>query len=131
MKNSIMEIKKWIPKEDVPKTCYLEGLRDDYDGFRLFLKGEDENGATLTISFENHLGYRNFNESERLKTLNNYPSLGEKWTFFIVEESEFTKWIVEESSEIVREQDVTHYLIATPEDIVEVLAKEAPIFSWE
>jgi len=32
-----MKFKKWTPIDSLPQTLYLEGLYDDYEGFRLLL----------------------------------------------------------------------------------------------
>lgn len=124
-----MDIKKWIPLSDIPERLYLEGLHDDYEGFRLLLKGEG-NSKMLRISFQFNLGFRNFDESDRLKTLNLIPELCSKWSLFKVKDSTFTKWVIEESLEKYTNEELIHYIIATPNDIVEVLSMSEPKVEW-
>jgi hypothetical protein len=124
-----MSIQRWIPLEEIPEKLFLEGLHDDYEGFRLLLKGSG-NSKTLRISFEFVLGYRNFNESERLKTLNSIPELGKNWSLFIIKNSAFINWLIDESYNKYSEEELNHFVIATPDDVVEVISLNEPQVEW-
>jgi len=125
------KIEKWMPILDVPPKLYLEGLHDDYDGFRLLLKGEDLSGRFLKIEFTSHVGYRNIDESYRLKTLERFPILTSQWPLFVASNDEFINWICFESAETINNK-LSHknYIICTPNDIVEVISNEEPVVEW-
>lgn len=125
-----MVIHKWQPIDNIPDRLYLEGLYDDYEGFRLLLRSENSQEGIIRIRFDAHLAYRNTDESERLQTLNNHIQLCGHWPLFIVEESDFTEWLIVESYVIRNATDIVHYMIVTPNDIVDVLSVEAPVVEW-
>ena len=125
MKN---KIEMWQTKIDnFPNEIFVEGLHDDYEGFRLIVRG-GKPSRVFRIRFESHLGYRNFDESERLKLISLFPSSSNGWSLFKTENSSFIDWIVEESYEAhVTRDEITHYFVVTPNDIVEILTTEEPI----
>ncbi len=121
-------IEKWNIDylHDFPSTLYIEGLHDDYEGFRILVKG-GKPSKVYRISFDCHLGYRNFDESERLKSLTDFPCNAQEWCLFKSNNSSFIEWLVSESFEAsFDKKEVTHYFVATPNDIVEVLATCEP-----
>lgn len=124
------KINRWIPHENLPQALYVEGLHDDYEGLRIILKGNDdkETEKVFRITCESFLTYRNADESNRMKTLNQHPELCEKWTLYLTEESDFIDWIKEESLGILEDQKLYHLIIASPNDIFELVATEPPIF---
>jgi hypothetical protein len=125
------QIEKWEPIPNLPPKLYLEGLYDDYQGFKLLLKGEDSSGRLLKIEFTSRLGYRNIDETYRLKTLNNHPILTSQWPLFVSKNDDFTKWIETESTGTVDPLvSYNNYIICTPNDIVEVVSDQEPIVEW-
>ena len=50
--------KKWEPLPGLPEEMYLEGLHNDYEGFRLLLKGDGDQAKMLRITFDPVLAYR-------------------------------------------------------------------------
>ena len=120
-------IEKWIPLNDIPEILYIDSIIDDYNGFRIIVTGEEKESKRFELNFENYYGYRNFNESERLRTLNDTPELTIKWSLFKAYNTDLIQWIVEESLGIVETSSVEHYVIATPDDILEVLSSSPPI----
>lgn len=123
-KNNIV---KWnISLVDFPKTIYIEGLYDDYEGFRVIVRGE-KSSRLYRISFDNYyIGYRNFDESERIKSIPEFPMNSREWCLFKSQNSDFINWLVEESCGIQSKGDITHYYIMTPNDIVEILCLKEP-----
>lgn len=120
-------IEKWETEiKDFPKEIFVEGLHDNYEGFRLVVRG-GKPSRVYRISFDCHVGYRNFDESERLKLNSLFPSFTGGWSLFVSEKSDFIDWLVGESFEVhTKKEEITHYYIATPNDIVEVLATCEP-----
>ena len=115
-----------IELKGLPQRLFLSGLYDDIDGFRVVLKEKIKDKKSYILKFDGQIAYRNVNESERLKTLNDNKALCENHTFFYTRKSDFISWIIEESYDIVSEDEVTHYLLATPEDVVEIISLEEP-----
>lgn len=125
--NDKTNIKRWNPpKIKDSGLFYLEGLYDDYKGFRLILKGERESDEIVELLFENNLAYRNLDESQRLKTLNENSILTKKWSFFKTKDSSFLDWFNNESYNIYKTEKLTHYIIVTPNDIVDIITDEEP-----
>jgi len=120
------EIIKWNPKiSNFPKTIYIEGLYDDYEGFRILVKGGDPS-QMYKIVFDNYLGYRNFDEGERIKSFDSYPANSQEWCLFISKDSKFIDWVIDESEGFVSKDNVIHFHIITPNDVIEVLSYEEP-----
>ncbi|WP_292944814.1 hypothetical protein [Mucilaginibacter sp. 44-25] len=129
MKN--FKITKWDPIDGLPPMLYLEGLYDDYEGFRLLLKGKNTADRLVKIKFESHIGYRNTDESNRLKMLCENPILTSQWTLFTSNNSDFLEWIIAQSSDTLDTSKIyINYIICTPNDIVEVLSAEEPSIEW-
>ncbi|MDB5153422.1 MAG: hypothetical protein JWR54_2173 [Mucilaginibacter sp.] len=125
------KISKWEPVDNIPARLYLEGLHDDYEGLRLLLKGENATDRVLRIQFSSHLGYRNVDESNRLKTLHDNPILTTPWSLFVAIDDGFLEWVVNESLETMDERkQYKNYIICTPNDIVDVISDELPIVKW-
>lgn len=126
-----MKFRKWVPVDNIPQRMHLEGLHDDYEGFRLLLRGESLSSRMLRIAYDNPLLYRNTDEGDRLRMLSNSSILGE-WPLFKVSssDSELVKWLHEESRKIRSPDRMHHYVIATPNDIVEVVSECSPEVVW-
>lgn len=130
MKNEDKNIEKWnVNTFDFPKTIYLKALYDDSKGLRLIVKKEKEDEYYL-IHFDQYICYRNSDESERIKFFNSNRTIREPWSLFILNTSDFIDWIVEESLEIhIQRNELTHYLIITPDDIVDIISTTTPLIS--
>lgn len=122
-------IEKWMPLsvKKFPKTIYVEGLHDDYEGFRVVVKSENPS-KVFCIKFDSYyLGYRNFNESERLKSLPLFPENSREWCLFKSTKSKFIEWVVNESQGVQSGEKITHYFIVTSDDIIEILCLKEPV----
>lgn len=124
---TVKKVERWTPIDNMPSTLYVEELIDSYNGLKVLLKGEDENSQEFELKFENYFGYRNFNESERLKTINKFSFFSEGWSLFIANGTDFTSWLTDESLGTVDESDIYHIIINSPEDIIEVLTADLPV----
>lgn len=120
------EIIKWEPQiDDFPKKIHVMGIYDDYEGFRIIVRGDGDTNL-FRFKFDNYIAYRNSDEGARLKSLNLFPNDSREWCLFQSNNSEFIDWIVSESSGIYLKESITHYYFATPNDIVEVLSLDEP-----
>jgi len=122
--------KQWMPIDDLPDTLYLEGLHDDYEGFRLLLRGELPQSPMLRIVFDPALAYRNIDEGNYLKGITDSNVSSLSGTLFLVENSGFLSWFHSVSLEIHSQEHVKHYQIYTPNDRIEILAKVLPKVEW-
>ncbi len=119
---------KWSPigADSIDKTYYCEGLHDDYEGFRIILKSDDQADGLLKILFENHLAYRNIDEGDRLRLWDEHPETQGKHSFYNVENSEWVQWFLKENSGKYEPEEVSHYSIHTPNDVIDILSIGAP-----
>lgn len=126
--------KKWTPElENVPEKLYLKELKDNYDGLTLLFKLEKEDSKYLKVFFDAALSYRNTDEGDLLKSmycLSHDESIESPRLFFTVENSQYLKWFHDESYNIRADEHITHYVFVTPDDVVDVLALDAPSFNW-
>lgn len=122
-----MSFEKWDPITNLPKKLYLEAVHDDYEGFRLLLKN-DEDQRMLRIAFDPVLSYRNTDEGDLIKTINK-QDLGD-WSLYTVNESDYLAWFIEESHGIHDSDDIVHYAIYTPNDCLDVLSACPPKVEW-
>ncbi len=122
------DLSKWIPMDDIPAVLYLEGLHDDYEGFRILLRGAAPIGKMLRIAFDPAFSYRRIDEGDllqRMKAVCN-PS----WPLLLVSNSEYLAWFHRESLDRYQGVDIKHYLILTSNDCVEVLSSFPPKVEW-
>lgn len=130
--NAMNEIyRAWNPIDGIGKPLYLEALHDDVEGIRVVLREGGEHGRVLRATFDapSVFGYRNVNESYRLRTISrmdvrHLPSL------IIVENSEWARWIREEAEGTIGFDDIVHYMFSTPEDVVDVVTCFPPVVEW-
>ena len=121
------QFSKWEPVEHLSNTMYVQGLHDDYEGFRVLLRGEDAEDPMLRISWDPALSYRSHDESDRTDEVD--PKELEDWSLYIVNNSEYVDWLEKVSTGTLG-TDVVHYAIATPLDFVEVLSETPPVVEW-
>jgi len=94
--SSTPEYKKWTPVDSIPKRMYCEAIHDDYEGFRILLRGEDLTLPMLRLSFESVLLYRNMDEGSMLRTLDLIKDI-EIFPLYIVDNSDLMNWFHEEN----------------------------------
>ena len=121
---------KWNPIDSLPDCLYLEGLHDDYEGFRVLLRGVDIHSRMLRIAFDLPLFYRNIDEGSFLKTLHAITEQ-ERWALYTVENSSLISWFQEESYGVIyRNRQIVHYAILTPNDCIDILSEHEPHVGW-
>jgi hypothetical protein len=118
---------KWTPVTSIPNSMYCEGIHDDYEGFRILLKGKNANDPILRIHFDSTIAYRNIEEGKRPKTL---ERITEKSTLYIVKNSNWLKWISNESFGMYDNLDIIHFAIYSLNDWIDVLSVKHPIVTW-
>jgi hypothetical protein len=120
----------WKPLDEIPLHLCLEAVHDDYEGLRFLLRGDDPTGATLRLTFESPVGYRNINESYRAKTWASGAEMTSLPSLLIVENSEWLDWLVHEAGGVLTAEKLLHYAIYTGEDCIDVVTEFAPTAEW-
>lgn len=118
---SIETYDAWQPIEGLPKELFVEAVHDDWEGTRVLLRPNDPTGSMIRIKFESAIGYRNINESFRLRTKR--PSS----IFVTVKDSEWMTWLIAEAGGALDRAQLTHYAIYTSEDCIDVVTEFPPI----
>ncbi len=125
------QLRRWeTPLSDV-KHLFMESLHDHSGILEIELADYSNNTAIARykLTFRNYPAYRNIDESyriglwERRQQLNDPLATG--WTLIIPD----SPWIQEFVNEPILglfHPGLVHYLIATENDVVEVLASELP-----
>ena len=121
--------KKWVPIQDIPSALYVEALHDDYEFFRILLKGKDSQSKMLRIFFDSIYAYRNVDESYRLRTWNFFEG-DRPSSLYTVDNSIWLKWFHEESQEVYIDRPITHYAIYTGQDCIDILSEFEPSVEW-
>ncbi|MDC1142091.1 hypothetical protein OAU50_03295 [Planctomycetota bacterium] len=126
---------KWEPIQDVPDDLNVHTLIDGYDGLRLFLHQHDNPNRFLVLDFGPVGAYRNADEGDRQSCWYEIPEGGKprKYSLFTIEHSKFALWLISESphySHPGNDETLTHYCIATDDDIVDVLSETPPKVFW-
>jgi hypothetical protein len=120
---------KWAPVDSIPNRMYCEAIHDDYEGFRILLKGEDSASPTLRLKFDSVLMYRNMDEGAMLKTLHAIKDR-ELFPLYIVKNSTWIEWFHEESYNTYTENEIIHISIITPDDVIDILSENTPDVEW-
>ena len=90
---------------------------------RLVVEGQ----RRLTLSFSEHLAFRKADEGDSLVTLNAVNSTSTAGrSFYLVEDSDYVRWFVEQNYGVRHAESLTHILIATVDDIIDVLTLQWP-----
>lgn len=130
--------KAWALDRDLEKKYFVSKLIDDEDGLRLHLVCTG-NEKKITLRFPGMVyAYRNRLELAALRTLGEVTEQGDirtasDWTFFIIENSTFSKEIAEESQDIYPFSQLIHFAVAAGQVLVEVITDAIPTLSdgWE
>jgi hypothetical protein len=117
---------KWEPVDGIENEMWVEALHDDYEGFRILLKGSAQSSGILRITFAQYYGYRNVDESYRDKLWQKGNFEQRDWSLFNTAASEFIDWVFEESNGLYSKEEMVHYCIKTGADIIEVVANQTP-----
>lgn len=127
--------KQWKPREGLAKRYNVRGIIEDHTGLVILLSEEQHDNRGLRISFGYTAGsYRRIDETLCNELIGQLELLHgthfySQWTFFIVHNSNYAKWLNEYSLEISNYMGYTHFSFFTSKSLIDVLATQPPIFS--
>lgn len=126
-------LKPWKPieGEGLQDVMYVEAIHDDYEGFRILLRGEEPPLIMLRVRFEAPLSYRNTQETFRRLDVSqpaNHDVLGK--LFYIVENSSYIDYFNEMTQELFTDWELKHYVIYASQDCIDVISAIPPIVEW-
>jgi hypothetical protein len=126
----IDRVQCWKPLRDLPNIVSCEAIIDDYEWFRIFLRGyETEDRRFIRLKFEEDFAYRKLDEGDSRRTFA-LLTQNERGIFFVAERSSFIDWFHAESFSIRQTTTLLHYIVFAVNDTVEVLASEPPVVEW-
>ena len=123
---------KWEPINGLAKKYYIDGVIDDFYGFKIKLTNRDNEKSKLIISFnESVWAYRSAEEGLRLLTMENLAqkygaNFYTEWTFFKVLNSDYLNWIFKESYNTAPGSNLMHFCVVAMDDILEIIADYEP-----
>jgi hypothetical protein len=127
-----MEIwKHWNPIQGMAVKFYKKSLVDNTQGLILTFQDTLSDKKLIVTFGKGTLSYRNTDEGSLLEMLHylekNYKTdFYGKRSLFEVENSEYIKWFLRESSGVYTNEEVKHYVFLTSDDVIEVLSLYAP-----
>ena len=133
---------KWEPLSGVAPTVRLRNIEYKLNHLILNLEDEiDKSSPILTIDFSDFITFRIIDESDLLKGAYDDESLTEiekvkgyryHWSLFTIENSHYLEWFRQQNVGMNQDNDIVHYLIFTPDDVIEVLVPEdcSPVAMW-
>lgn len=130
--------KAWIPHHDLEKKYFISKMVDDEDGLLLFLISVDYK-KKICVRFPGMVyAYRNRLELAALCTLDKIEDktrafTASDWTFFVVENSAYTKEIAKESQDIYSFSQLIHFAIVGGQALFEIITDVLPVITegWE
>jgi hypothetical protein len=124
-------LRRWDTPVSDAKNLFMDSLHDHAGGLEMEFGDYFNNVATARyrVTFRKYAAYRNIDESCRLELWNRRQQLNDPtatgWTFVVPE----SPWVQEFVNEPILElfnPGIVHYLIATENDVVEVMSNEDP-----
>lgn len=123
---------KWEPMGNLAHNYYVESITESLDGLRLVLFDSEKPADKILIRFAKSVdSFRRTTETFTYLTIDTLAEIYgtdfyEKWAFFKVENSEYLKWMSEQSYGISEERDFTHFCFLAVDSIVDVIANYEP-----
>jgi hypothetical protein len=123
---------QWNPIPGLAKKYYIESVSGSIEGFKIVLHKEGNKKEKSLVFFENSVdAYRSTDESFRLKIVYELAKkYGDdfyaEWTFFKVNNSSYTQWILEQASGTADDTNFIHFAFIDPDSILDVICQEDP-----
>ncbi len=124
--NNMDTFNNWTPVKDLVGEFFIIDVHQDHEGLKILLKAESENSISILITFTQYLLYKNVDESGRIRLWAHAEFEDPKWQFCVSTNSSLIKWLKEESDGIYEDRKMTHYLIKTWTDVLDVISEVEP-----
>ena len=121
-----MMLNEWKPIDNADGRFDLERLEDNTDNLSILLRSQNTS-RILRIIFDSALCYRNIDEGDLLKSLQEGKIKG---GFYTITDSLYLEWFHEESFGTRRDENVCHYGIYTPNDSIDIISPYPPEVEW-
>ncbi|SDH66169.1 hypothetical protein ACRQ5D_19520 [Mucilaginibacter sp. P25] len=120
------EFNVWEQGNSIAKDKYLDNISYNDEGLTITLKSINENDPILKVTFKTHFSFRNTNESFRINSIyNDKFQNGINYST----DTQYLRWIKEETHSIYNEAGLVHYLICSNDDITDVISSSAPVLT--
>lgn len=121
---------RWNPIPHLEgKRLYLEAVHDDWEGFRIWLRPEDQTKPMVIVRFQTVEAYFASNEGNRVSPISPVQELDFPHAFWVVENSELLS-IVSKQSCGTEFDGLAHFAFLSCDDCIDVLGLE-PEFIFE
>ena len=124
-------LKLWEPVKGLQNVMDVEAIHDDYEGFRILLRGEDPPLRMLRVRFAAPISYRNTEESFCSLDVSqpaNHDVLGK--VFYIVENSSYVDYFNEMTQGLFAHWELKHYMVYGHSNCIDVISAIPPIVEW-
>lgn len=128
---------QWRPLSNLSDRYYIESISDNFkEGFKIILADAHEKTRNVLIHFPHSVNaYRRTDETFTLLTIGYLDkvyggSFYANWTFFKAENSEYLKWLSEQSHTISDSYKIMHYALITDEEIIDIACTYEPTVTF-
>lgn len=123
---------RWEPDASLKLAYDIISVQDNMDTLKIVIGGR-KTDQELEVIFDSTWAYRTTDETLRL---NLSTQLSQKygtefyanWSFFKIENSNYMKWLLEQSGGYAEEFNLKHFVIMGSDFIVDIAAAEEPKF---
>jgi hypothetical protein len=122
---------RWEPVAGLAEKYYVESISESAKGFKLILSEQFNEKNEVHISFKRVYSYKHTNESFRYKTIDMLNEMYgvafyANWTFFKIADSEYVKWLSEESHDTSDIYKFVHFSLIAADSILDIIATREP-----
>ena len=124
---------RWEPTNNLSKKYYVESISEDIkDKYKILLTNAENNKNKILISWPIGVdAHRSTDESYTLATINfldnQYgPEFYANWTFFKIENSNYLKWLSDQSYGISDDCNLTHFCILAVDSMIDIINNYDP-----
>ena len=123
-------IVKWIPNKKMMSGFYeLRHIKDNFDSLDVCLENEEQ---ILTLRWDGIVeSYCRSTEEGRFAFIadewQKIKKCFHNWAFFLIKKSAYRDWLYSEYGEFAKEDEFIHYMIVTPNFVLDIISNFEPI----
>lgn len=114
----------WIPTSNLTGKVLIDEIVDSDGGLSILIRALDGGENRYRILFDPYVAYRNMDEGFRTKTFSEIG--GFNGSLYLIENSNWLRWLHEESLGYYSDRDIKHYFIVTSADCLDILSEFEP-----